>query len=77
MSDKNTDDKELSIDELKNVSGGGMGLDRLGTQKTTSRKKSIEGFEDRVAADVAADYDYNDQCSRPSNVIFPGNEDLD
>ena len=71
MSDKNTD-KELSLDELKDVSGGGMGLDRLGTQKTTSRKKSIEGFEDRLAAD----YDYNDQCSRPSNVIFPGNEDL-
>ena len=72
MSDRNTD-KELSIDELKNVSGGGMGLDRLGTQKTTSRKKSTEGFEDRVASDG----DLNDQCSRPSNVIFPGNEDLD
>ena len=32
MSDKNTD-KELSMDELKDVAGGGMGLDRLGTQK--------------------------------------------
>ena len=40
MSDKNTDDKELSMDELKDVSGGGMGLDRLGTQKTTGKKQS-------------------------------------
>ena len=39
MSDKNTD-KELSIGDLKDVSGGGMGLDRLGTQKTTGKKKS-------------------------------------
>ena len=49
MSDKKTDDKELSMDELKDVSGGGMGLDRLGTQKTTGKKKSkgtsLEGWE--------------------------------
>ena len=27
--------EELSTDELKNVAGGGMGLDRLGTQFST------------------------------------------
>ncbi len=32
MSEKNTD-KELSMDELKAASGGGMGLDRLGSNK--------------------------------------------
>ena len=30
MSEQNPD-KELSLDELKDVSGGGMSLDRLGT----------------------------------------------
>ena len=40
MSEKNTDNKELSMDELKDVAGGGMGLDRLGTQKTKGKKKS-------------------------------------
>ena len=75
MSENNTD-KELSIDELKDVSGGGMGLDRLGTQKTTGKKKSkgtsLEGWEDRTVVDG----DFNDQCVnvKTSNVNFPGYE---
>ena len=47
MSDKNTD-KELSMDELKDVAGGGMGLDRLGTQKV----KGVGPTDD--AADIHA-----------------------
>ena len=50
MSEKNTDNKELSMDELKDVAGGGMGLDRLGTQKgkgkRVSKGTSLKGFED-------------------------------
>ena len=60
MSEQNPD-KELSLDELKDVSGGGMGLDRLGTQKTTSKKKSkgssLEDYEIERAVD---DGDGND-----------------
>ena len=49
MSEKNID-KELSIDELKDVSGGGMGLDRLGTQKTTGKKKNKSKSETMIGA---------------------------
>lgn len=38
MSEQNPD-KELSLDELKDVSGGLMGM-RNGVQKTTDKKKS-------------------------------------
>ena len=37
---KNTEDQELSLDQLKHAAGGGMGLDRLGTQKAKDKKKS-------------------------------------
>ena len=50
MSEQNPD-KELSLDELKDVSGGGMSLDRLGTQKGKKKKSkdtSLVGFEDRL-----------------------------
>ena len=40
MSKKNTENNELSMDELKDVAGGGMGLDRLGTQKAKDKKVS-------------------------------------
>ena len=49
MSEKNTDN-ELSIDELKDVSGAGMGLDRLGTQKTTGKKKNKSKSETMIGA---------------------------
>ena len=49
MSQKNTENNELSMDELKDVAGGGMGLDRLGTQKGKGEKKpkgtSLVGME--------------------------------
>ena len=43
MSEKNND-KELSMDELKDVAGGGMGLDRLGTQfrRRKVQKKTLQ-----------------------------------
>jgi hypothetical protein len=57
MSEQNPD-KELSLDELKDVSGGGMSLDRLGTQK--GKKKKSKGSqlipEDGIlSSDDAAD----------------------
>ena len=42
MSD-NTNDKELSMDELKDVSGGGMSLDRLGTNNVKGDAPSVSG----------------------------------
>ena len=49
MPEKNTN-KELSMDELKDVSGGGMSLDRLGTQKTASKKKNKSKSETMIGA---------------------------
>ena len=40
--------EELSTDELKDVAGGGMGLDRLGTQfSQQSSNPSLSNLEDR------------------------------
>ena len=76
MSDQNTD-KELSIDELKDVSGG-ISWDLPDTEpgvfNLKGKKKSKEGFTDADGDDLSR---FSDQRPRPSNVIFPGNEDLD
>ena len=45
-----SDNSELSMDELKDVSGAGMGLDRLGTQYK-GKKTNLKG--DRVHPGVA------------------------
>ena len=42
MSEKNTDNNELSMDELKDVAGGGMSLDRLGTHNFKGKKVTKE-----------------------------------
>ena len=39
-----TEDNELSMDELKDVSGGGLGLDRLGTQVKGKKVQNAGGF---------------------------------
>lgn len=80
MSDKNTD-KELSMDELKDVSGGGMGLDRLGTQKTTGKKKS-KGTSLYFEDNTLETYDETNpsidwKTDKTTNVIFPGNDEGD
>ena len=47
-----SDNSELSMDELKDVSGAGMGLDRLGTQ--FKGKKGLANLKgDRVHPGVA------------------------
>ena len=42
MPEKDTD-KELSMDELKDASGGGMGLDRLGSNNFKGKKVQNAG----------------------------------
>ena len=71
MSENNTDNKELSMDELKDVAGGGMGLDRLGTQKAKGKKVSKGSplySEDGgvLSTDDAADINLGDVSSRPT-----------
>ena len=75
MSDKNTD-KELSLDELKNVSGGGVKSDGEYNEPVAFLKsvnnevggwvrkkdeiKNTIAMEDRRAISGASDEDYND-----------------
>ena len=51
MSEQNPD-KELSLDELKDVSGGGMSLDRLGTQKGKKKKSNGTSLVDMETGTV-------------------------
>ena len=76
MSKKNTENNELSMDELKDVAGGGMGLDRLGTQKVkgvgptddvvevkVDTSSNPIPFEDKPSGSF--DGDLNDVCIGP------------
>jgi len=74
MSDKNTD-KELSMDEMKDVSGGGMGLDRLGTQKTTGKMDTYYPAVVCIQEGCGSNAPINNdkKVDKTTNVIFPGN----
>jgi bacteriocin-like protein len=80
MSDKKTDDKELSMDELKNVNGGTWDLPDTngGVYNNLKGKKKSKGtslhFEDNTLETYDETNPSNDwKTDKTTNVIFPGN----